>query len=82
MIATQTASQCMEWYLGQRALNGYNSISCPSTAVPSFCSAPTGYVLSTNISCTTISGDANYKTIAVTVSGKGTISLTTLIANY
>lgn len=82
MIATQTGRKCMEWYIGQRWLNGYNSISCPSTTVPSFCTAPTGYTLSVNVSCTTINSDANYKTITVTVTGKGNVDLTTLVANY
>ncbi len=82
LIARQTAKQCMEWFIGQRRLNNYNSVSCPSTTVPSFCTAPTGYTLSVNIACTTINSDANYKTITVTVSGKSNATLTTLIANY
>ncbi len=82
MIATETAEQCMEWFIGQRRMNGYSSLSCPSTPSPTLCSAPTGYTISTNISCTTISGDANYKTITVTVSGLGNALLTQLIGNY
>jgi type II secretory pathway pseudopilin PulG len=82
MIATQTAKKCMDWYVGQRWLNGYSSISCPSTSVPSFCTAPSGYTLAVNVSCTTINSDANYKTITVTLSGEGDASLTTLVANY
>ena len=81
-IARQTARNCMEWFVGQRRLNGYSAFSCPSTAVPSFCTAPAGYTLSVNISCTTINSDANYKTITITVSGKCDAALTTLTANY
>ncbi len=81
-IASQTAKKCMEWFIGQRRLNDYSAITCPSTSVPSFCTAPAGYSLSVNISCTTINSDANYKTITVTVSGNGSASLTTLVANY
>lgn len=81
-IANETAQQCMEWFIGQRQLNGYSSITCPSTSVPSFCSAPTGYTVAVNIQCTTINSDANYQTITVTISGKGDAGLTTLIANY
>ncbi len=82
MIATVTAEKCMEWYLGQRRLNGWSSVTCPSTTVPSFCTAPSGYSLSTNVSCTTISGDSHYQTITVTVSGNGKAALTLLIAGY
>ena len=77
--ALQTATQCMEWFIGQRRLKGFSSLSCPSTSVPSFCTA-TG--LTVNIACTTLSSDSNYKTITVTVSGAGDATLTTLIADY
>src|SRR5436190_871857 len=69
VIATQIAKQCMEWYVGQRKLNGYSSLTCPNTTPPSFCTTQTGYTVSVNVVCTTISSDANYKTITVTVSG-------------
>ena len=82
LIALQTAKQCIEWFSGQRQLNGFASISCPSTAVPSFCSAPSGYTLAVSISCTTISSDSNYKTLTVTVSGNGNATLSTLFASY
>lgn len=80
LTALQTARQCLEYFVGQRATNGFASIACPSTSVPAFCSAPSGYTVGVNVACTTISGDANYKTITVTVSGLGNASLTTLIA--
>lgn len=82
MVATQTAKKCLDWYVGQRWLKGYNSISCPSNTVPGFCRVPTGYTLNVNVVCTTINTDANYQTITVRVSGKGNASLTTLVANY
>ncbi len=84
-IAGQTARNCIEWFIGQRRLqyaNGYTSITCPSTSVPAFCTKPSGFSLAVNITCTTINGDANYKTIAVTVSGNGNASYSTMIANY
>lgn len=85
-VALQTASQCMEWYLNQRHLNGFSAIPCPSTTVPSFCTPPSGYTISTNISCTQLYGEtgANYKTITVTASSSGTntASLSLLLANY
>jgi len=82
MIATFTAEECMEWFIGQRRLNGFSSLTCPNTTVPSFCTAPSGYTLAVNISCTTINGDSNYKTITTTVSGSGNATLTLLIAGY
>lgn len=84
-IALQTARQCMEWFIGQRRLqfgNGYLSVTCPSSTVPAFCTSPSGYTLAVNISCTTINSDANYKTITITVTGKGNATLSALIANY
>jgi len=81
-IALQSAQQCMEWFVGQRSLNGYSGVSCPSTSVPSFCTAPSGYTVSVNVSCTTINSDANYKTVTITVSGVGDAVLSTLLANY
>jgi len=80
-IAMQTAKQCMEWVIGQRRINGYNSITCNST-VPTFCTVPTGYTLTSSCHSTTIGGDNNYETITVTVSGLGNAVLNLLIANY
>jgi type II secretory pathway pseudopilin PulG len=82
VIATQTANQCMEWIIGQRRLNGYTSFTCPSTPTPSVCTAPSGYSISTSISCTTIGTDTNYQTVTVTVSGLGGAVLTTLFGEY
>ena len=84
-IATQTAKKCIEWYVGQRQLNGYTSVAT-GTTVPSFCTAPAGYTVTVNVATTTYNGDNNYKTITVTVTGPAGIgsrdSATTLIANY
>lgn len=82
MIANQTARKCMEWFVGQRQLNGYGTFSCPSTSVPSYCTAPSGFTVAVNITCTTINTDASYKTITVTVSGKGDSKMSTLVASY
>lgn len=81
LVASLTAKKCMEWFIGQNRMNGYSTLSCPSTPSPTMCSAPSGYSISSSISCTTISGDSNYKTITVTVSGLGDATLTTLIAS-
>lgn len=82
LVAVNTAETCMEWFIGQRKINGYSNLSCPNSTVPSFCTAPTGYSITTNISCTTIGSDTNYKTIVVTVSGLGDATLTSLISLY
>ncbi len=82
LIATQTARRCIEWIAGQRRINGLSSVPCPSSTTPSFCSAPSGYTISTSINCTTYNGDANYETVIITVSGNGDAKLTTLLADY
>jgi len=78
--AIQAAKRCEEWFLEQRRLNGYSSLSCPSTPSASACST-SGYSISTTISCTTWNGDSNYKTITVTVSPTNT-SLSVLVGDY
>ena len=85
IVATQTATRCLEWYLEQRYLRGFNAaaLTCPSTATPSFCAVPSGYTISTNVSCTQLYGEtgANYKTITVTVGGLSDASLSVLVAS-
>lgn len=85
-IATQIVKQCAEWYLGQRRLNGYSILSgancISSLTIPSFCSIPSGYTLTGTCSQTTISGDNQYETITLTVSGTGSAKLTLLLGNY
>ncbi len=80
-IAMQSAKQCMEWFIGQRRMNGYSSITCNSV-VPAFCTTPTGYTLTSSCSPTTIGSDSNYETITITVSGLGDAALSFLMANY
>jgi len=81
-VAVQTARKCMEWFLDQRRLNGYSSLSCPSTPAASACSAPSGFSVSNSISCTTWNSDSNYKTITVTVSGLANATLSVQIGDY
>lgn len=80
--AAQTARQCMEWFIGQRNLNNYSSVPCPSSSVPAFCLVPAGFSIAAQVNCTTISGDSGYKTVTITVSGAGDATLTTLLADY
>jgi len=82
MIATQSARRCMDWIIGQRKLNGLSSVACPSSSTPTFCTVPSGYTISVNITCTTLNSDANYETATVTIGGNGNATLTTLLAAY
>lgn len=81
IIANKTAEQCMEWYIGQRRLNGYTSIAT-GTTVPTYCTALPGYTVAVNVASTTINTDTNYLLITVTVSGLGDASLSTIVASY
>ncbi|MBU0455319.1 MAG: prepilin-type N-terminal cleavage/methylation domain-containing protein [Pseudomonadota bacterium] len=81
MVATRTAERCVEWYLGQRRMKTYTGIALGSS-VPSFCVAPSGYSISTNVASTTYYGDSNYKTVTVTVSGAGSATFRLLLADY
>lgn len=81
-VALQTAQRCMEWYLQQRRLNGFASLTCPSTPTNANCSAPAGFTVSTSIACTTWNSDTDYKTITVNVTGLATLSLTAQVGDY
>lgn len=85
-VASETAKQCMEYYIGQRRLNGYSTLdgaNCTSPlTTPSICTPPSGYALVANCVNTNISGDSNYNTITVSVTGPGNANLTYLIGNY
>lgn len=85
-IATETARQCAEWYLGYRRLNGYTGISganCTNPlTLPGICTVPSGYTLTGTCVATTVRGDANYETITFTVGGAGSAVLTLLLASY
>jgi len=87
--ATQTAAQCIEWYLAKRvtSASGYTNITTgtfPGGSFPSSCTAPTGFSISTSVVNTTIGGDANYKTITSTVTAGGVraAELSLLIGSY
>jgi len=80
-IALQTARQCMEWFLGQRRLNGYTALTCPSTPSSTACVAPSGFSVSTSVTCTTWNSDAAYKIITVSVNGLASASLTAQIGD-
>lgn len=81
-VAIETARSCVEWFLNQRRLNGYDTISCPSSSTPAACTAPAGYTVNTSITCSTWNTDANYKTITISVTGAASASLSTQIGSY
>src|SRR5690242_15930064 len=66
ITANMIAQECMEWLVGNRILNGYNTYSCPSTpAAGNLCASPSGYTVSPSVACTTLIGDSNFKTLTV-----------------
>jgi type II secretory pathway pseudopilin PulG len=83
-LAVEAADRCLQWFIGNRYINGYASTTCPSTAVPTFCAAPTGYTVAVNVACTDMYSSNNYKIVTVTVSASGsTVASSSLIlANY
>lgn len=81
-IALETAKRCMEWFVDQRRINGFASLTCPSTPSPTACSAPTGFSVSTSIACTTWNSDSEYKTVTVSIAGLAPLSLTMQLGNY
>ena len=85
-VASGLAAKCISWYIGQRRIYGYSSINVSGVTVPSFCTAPTGYNITTSANNTTIPPDttSNYKTITVNVSYGGVqqASEALLVANY
>ncbi len=90
--ATELAAACLEWYIGQRHVNGFSSTSLNPGVnnIPAFCNtclatASPGYSLSTNVSATLYGvSNPNYKTVTVTVDGpnKAKATLSTIIAQY
>lgn len=83
-VAAEVANKCIQWYIGSRYMNGYSTITCPSTTTPSFCSAPSGYNVAVNVSCISkySSPTTAYKSITVSVSGKATAGSSVILADY
>jgi len=78
MTASQLATKCAEWFIGQRKINGFNNISCGSTT-PGFCTSTiSGYTVSTSTDCS----DSQYKDVTITVTGKGNAQLKLRLADY
>ncbi len=86
MLATAIVTQNLEYYIGLRRTIGYAAIPCPNTTVPGFDTGLAGFTVTESIVCTTINGDANYKTITTTATASspstGAVSATVQIANY
>lgn len=80
--ANLLAQQCMEWLLGNRLLNGYTALACPSTPTGVLCNSSGDFTITPSVTCTTLGSDTNFKTISVVVSGNGNATLISLIAKY
>ena len=82
---TAYAVRCLEWFVGQRTIKGFDNVIC-SNSVPTFCSAnlPSKYTISTNVDYTTVSGDStNYKMVTVVVNSDiSHANLPMIISNY
>lgn len=83
ILAMQLARARMELILASNHLDGFSSFSDPCLAAspPSSCTLPTGFSIATPTIATGWNGSNEYKQITVTVSGKGHLSLTSLVGN-
>ena len=88
--ATQLAQQRMELILAQKRRLGFAGFvsttfdpctSAPPSTQPVCISIPAGYTVSSTLTANW-NGNANYKVITVTVTGKDQASLVALVANY
>jgi len=80
--AAQMAKERMEILLAERDNVGFiafNVDPCAGGAPPPMCAAPANYNIVTSIVANV---DPNFKTITVTVSGRGNATLITQVANY
>lgn len=91
-VAMQTATRCMEWYIGQRYFKGFDdakSLDCVSPFVPSFCEDHDGYHIKVGVKCIELFRFSPYieeydtfKHVTVTVNGLGSASLSADLAFY
>lgn len=78
-VANSLAAQRMEIILGQKKVSGFSAYSDPCPG-PAICSVPTGFTVTSSIA-NNWNGDTNYNVITVNVTGKGTATLQTMVAN-
>lgn len=78
-LANSLAAQRMEIILGQKKISGFSAYSdpCPGQAI---CSVPAGFTVTSSIA-NNWNSDTNYNVITVNVTGKGTATLQTMVAN-
>ena len=79
--AINAAVQCMEWYLGQNAINGFAAV-LNSTTPPNFCTKHHDYAITFNVAKIKINGDDNFAIITINVANAGNATLSTIIADY
>ena len=80
--ATQIAQERMELVMAQRRAVSFAAFAdpCPGPG-PAACTPPAGYTVVVVIA-PNWNGDANYKQVTVTVSGLGSATATSIVANY
>ncbi|MBA3661724.1 MAG: type II secretion system protein [Gammaproteobacteria bacterium] len=81
-VANEVARSCMDWFLQQKKMKGYDTYACPTTPATTNCIKPVGYTVTASIACKTWNTDTNYKTITVNVTGLSSTSLSTQVGNY
>lgn len=78
-LTNSLAAQRMEIILGQKKIAGFSSYTDPCPG-PAICDLPTGYTVTSSIA-NNWNSDTHYNVITVSVSGKGTATLKTIVAN-
>ena len=91
-IANHTATKCLDFYIGEKFINGFNSnyLNLASPSIPPMCIAPAGYTVATLVEQEIINGDnQNYKKVTVTVAKAPNLDLpavsaklSTVVAKY
>jgi len=85
-VAIKSATTCMEYFIGQRYISGYDAttLSCTTPfSLPAYCSSNQVSGYSVSVTCNTDLVDSvNYKVFTVTVTGLGNATLSLLLANY
>lgn len=80
--AIEAADRCIDWYVGQRYMKGYDNVST-GTTTPSYCTVPTGFTITTNVALTSMFSETNaFKTVTVTIGGNGNASMSLLLSDY
>lgn len=82
--ALQLAQERMELILAYKKSQGFSALVDPCTLAspPAQCTPPSGYSVSVPFPFTNWNGSAEYKVVAVNVTGPQNITLTAVVASY